>query len=589
MRRMRGWMMVGCLGMFSVVRAAGPAIVVEVSSVNALVEAMSTAGTALGQPQLPPAALHGMLGGAIHAPGLAGLDLARPVQLCIFLPALKPGEGLDDLTPTMAAVLPLQGDGATYSALLGSMFEKAEAVDGVRHLSSDTHPGSLDMVIVGNRAVVGDDPDAVKALQKQIASKAAAGPMVDFAGTLRVKLNMAACTPYVEAGINEMLAAMKEAPMPPEMPMDPIVMLEAERDGLLMLMRELASYSLGLDISADAITCYDRVVPRSGTKTASWVGGLKRPADRYMSALPEGAPLAAVGSGMDVMDQIGEPYADLMERIYAAMGAPMDKMGGVMGEMLRKFKGVYSGDMAWGLVPGADGKSLGMVEMIALGDPDKAIALIDQFYKEFGETAGAAMPGLAIIENPSRTYNGITIRSFAYSVDASKLAAPGMEASMASMKWVDGMQWEMAVVGNELLYTLAPSDVMNAALTRLAKGTKGVPLDQSPAFTRLFPKMQGEPIELHTLSLARLIKLGLAAVPGVDAALVATIPDGGAGIAGYSIVKDGELIGLERVSFDEVKALQVAFPVIGASGPALMKLFGVPVPEIPMAPEAVME
>ena len=157
------------------------------------------------------------------------------------------------------------------------------------------------------------------------------------------------------------------------------------------------------------------------------------------------------------------------------------------------------------------------------------------------------------------------------------------------MGWIDGMAWEMAVVDHALLYTLAASDVMDAALDRLAKGAAaGTRLDRSAAFTQLFPTLQGEPIELHTLSLAGLIKVGLSSIPGVDPALVATIPDGGAGIAGYSIVKDGVQIGFERISFDEIKALQVAFPVIGASGPALMKQFGIPVPGAPATTEVAV-
>ena len=557
-------------------RAAQPAVVVEIESVSALMDAVQTVTTALGQPAPEAPMVHGALGATLKAPGLAGIATDRPVQLYVFLPALSAaGEAFDPtaLAPRTVFVLPLQGDGAVHADAVGAMFPDSEAVGAVTHLSNAAVPGQeLYMVTVGTRRAVGQDLETLQGMQELLSGQGDT-PVVAFPGSARVRLDMQACLPYVEAASAQMLQMMQAEPMPPDMPMNPAKMLEAEVEGLVMLMRELRSYTLGIKVSPSAITIMDRITPMSGTKTASWIAGMTAPTPAYMAAMPENAMLASVGSGMDVMDNIMEPYAEIMGKIYGAMGPPMDQMGPLMRELMMSFKGIYAGDIAMGIVPAASGKGVGFVEVIALADAARAKQIIDEMYAGFNEDWGKAMPGFSMVQLDDRQHDGVTVQAFAYKIEAvtnqSAMAVP-----MMSMKWMEAMRWEMAFVGNDLVYTVGEPEIMDAALDRLKAG--GTSITETEMFTGLFPKTKGTIVEAHTLSLCSTLKSLLGLIPGVDPAALAAIPDNTPGMAGYALTKGGNLIGMDRISLGEITALMQAIPTLGTSMGPVMQQLGIP-------------
>jgi hypothetical protein len=431
---------------------------------------------------------------------------------------------------------------------------------------------------VGKRAALASDQATAEMMSRILAAKSADAPAIVFPGTLRARLDIAACIPFIE-GVKQMTAeTMGQQPMPPNMQMNPSELIDAELDALLMLMGEIRSYTIGITVSPTAINLCDRVTPMSGTKTASWIAGLTAPSPAYVKAIPENAVFASVGSGMNVMDQIAEPYADLLEKIYAAFGEPMNKMGPLMREMMLQFKDTYAGDIAIGFIPAPGGKGLGMVELVAVKDPAKARQLLSEMYGSYNEKWGKAMPGLTLETLPKRQYKGVDIESFTYKVDdlAAQPATPGLPMTPTmSVKWLDGIRWEMAVTGNNLIYTLGTPEIMNAAIDRLKAGT-GSAVNESAAFKKLFPSTSGNVVEYHTWSLCRTARELLAAIPGVPPAVVAAIPSDSPGMAGYSISKGSNLIGLGRISLAEIKAIIEAVPQLAAALPALQSQLGIP-------------
>ncbi len=558
-------------------RAAQPAAVVELESISALISRAGVLSKALGQPQLPPEALTGMLGGVLKAPGLVGIDTAKPVQVYIFLPELGNGATPSDpaaMQPQIAFALPLQGDGKAYSAAVRGMFPDVEAAGSVEHLTNAEMPGQeLYVATVGGRAAVGADLETVEDLRKLLVSQPASKAVIGFPGTVRVRLDMAVCVPFVEAAKGLAGGMLRGQEMPPEVKMDPAAIAEAQLDGWLMLLRELRSYTLGIQITPSAITIYERITPMVGTKTATWIAGMGKPASTYMECLPENAMFASVGSGMNVMDQMAKPCAEIMGKIYGGMGPPMDQMGPVMSEMMTRCVGLFSGDIAMGIVPATSGKGVGFVEVVALADSVKAKKVYADLFASFNDDWGKAMPGVSMVMLPVRNYQGVDIQTFSYKIEAATnqtaMAMPAM-----SMEWMEGLRYEMAFVEDHLVYTCGAPEIMDAALNRLKEG--GTPVDKSAAFTELFPAAKGNIVEVHTLSLCGIVKGLLGVIPGIPESVLAAIPDRTGGVAGYSISRGSNLISFDRISFDEIKAIQEAVPAMAGALPGLMEQFGLP-------------
>lgn len=187
------------------------------------------------------------------------------------------------------------------------------------------------------------------------------------------------------------------------------------------------------------------------------------------------------------------------------------------------------------------------------------------------------MPGLSLAVQPTRMHLGTEIQAFSYAVDPSA-AQPGQPFQPAQLKWMESMRWELAYVGDHLVYAVGGPEVMNDALARLAKGGKS--LAESVAFTRFFPQARGKIVEMHTLSLSTLLTQVMGMLPNVPPALLAAIPTETAGMAGYSMVAQASLIGVDSISISEIKALQSAMPTIGAIVPTLL------MPMVPSGPGA---
>lgn len=564
--------------------AARPAVTVEIESIDNLISDVTTASKTLGQKTMEPAMMRGAIGEALNAPGLVGIDTTKPIQIHVFLPKVKaddPAFTPDKLMPLSAFVLPLSDNGQAFSSAVKSRFPVSKKTGSVHHFSQpatggEEPPQGLYLAALGKRVITSKQPGAAEAALASLKAHGTPSPAVRFPGTVRVYVSIETAATFVETALNQALAMMRKQEMPEEMPMDPFAILDAEGKALLQLMRELRSYTVGIKVSSTTIDVYDRLTPRKGTKTAQWIAGLDSPSAPYLSFLPEGSLFVSVGSGMNVMDQIAEPYCDLLDKIYGAMGPQFNKLGPIMRKWMTELKGMYAGDVVMGVFPLADGKGVGFAEMLAVTDPVKAKTVIDEMYLEFNDSLAGTMPGLKMKTGEAREYKGIEIKAYSYDVDQSAQPTNATPFPMVMPKWIGDMKWEMAFSGNHLIYTMGKTDVMNSMLDALEAPGKSIA--ESASFAKLFPQTKGKVVELHTLSISGIIRRIIASLPEMDPAALASIPKDSEGIAGYSYTAGGNLIGVDRISFSEIKAIMGAVPAIQGAMPAIMSSMGVPVP-----------
>jgi hypothetical protein len=227
-------------------------------------------------------------------------------------------------------------------------------------------------------------------------------------------------------------------------------------------------------------------------------------------------------------------------------------------------KGLYTGRLVLAVVPGPDGKGLGLVELLSVSDPKHVKEVLDRMLERHQEAYDRIMPGFSMQQVGTRTYKGVEIASYRYDV-STNVPMPGMDAAPAQpsmMGLFNGMRWEMAFVDKDLIYTAGDPAVMDATIDRLETG--GVDVTRMPPFSELMPLPKAKPVEVSSISLVKLIKQGLASLPGANPRILATIPDDTGGLAGYTLrLRGGELHTLTRMSYSEIVALQKSLPAVG--------------------------
>lgn len=564
--------------------AAQPAVTLEIESIDKLIADVATVSKTLGQEAMEPAMMRGAVGGMLNVPGLAGIDTSKPVQVHVFLPEVKagdPGFTPDKLIPFAALVLPLSDNGQAFSSAVKSQFPVTKKTGSVHHFSNPGDgemipPQELYLAALGNRVILCKQPGAAEVALASLKASGAPSSAIRFPGTVKAHIDIETAVSFVETAMDQMTAMISEQPVPEEMAMNPAEILDAEAKALIQFMRELRSLTVGIKVSPSSIDFYDRLTPRAGTKTAQWITDLGSPSEQYLSFLPEDALFASVGTGINVIDQIAEPYSELLEKIFGAMGPQFSKLGPVMQEMMVDMKGMYGGDLAMGVIPLKGGSGIGFVEMLAVTDAAKAKEVIDKMYVAFNDSFGESLPGLKMKTEEAREYKGVEIKGYSYDVDAAAQPTNATPLAMPMPEWIDDMKWEMAFSGNNVIYTMGKPEVMNAALDGL--GGPGKSIAKSGSFAKLFPQTKGTVVEFHTLSISGLIREVLAMLPDMDQAALATIAKDSEGIAGYTQAAKGNLIGVDRISFSEIKAIMGAVPAIQGAMPAIISSMGIPMP-----------
>lgn len=529
----------------------------------------------------------------VGVPGLVGVDMTKSVQVHVYLPDVKPDVPEftpDKLAPLVAAVLPLSGDGKAFVSALKSAYPESNKSGNVHHFSRPAGNAAvpskkLYLASHGSKVVIAKQPGAAEMALKGLKAQENNSPVSRFPGTARLYVNVDSAMTFVETVSEIARKEMAKQEMPEEMPMDVKAILDAEVKALIDLMGQLHSYTLGIKISPSSIDFYDRITPKQGTKTAEWIGGLKAPSPAYMSLLPENALLSSVGSGLSIMDQIAEPYGDLLTKIYEAMGPEFSQIAQPMSKWINEFAGMYAGDIAIGVIPVDGGAGVGFVEVIAVTDPAKAKSVIDEMYLSFNESFKGIIPGISMQIGEARKHKGVDVTAYSYKIDpqagqpnATNQTGNAMPTPLPlpMPKWLNDIKWEMAFSGNNLIYTLGNEEVMNKILDTIDSPGKSVA--ESASFVKLFPNAKGNIVEIHTLSISGIIRQLLASVPNMDPQALAQIPADSEGIAGYSQAIKGNLVGLDKISMSEIKAIMGTVPAVQKAMPSIMSSLGVPMP-----------
>ena len=543
----------------AVVRAADLAAIVEVKSLSRLVAEVDAAAGALQMPS-PRAALLSGLDTMLSVPGLAGIDTNKAVYAYVFLPDAS-AAGV--ATPVVLS-LPVTGDGAGYLGAVSKAFDKSEKLGAVSHFSGRVVPlpgAPPDLYVLLNEtvALAGFDAQTVQVVADRIRQDGAA-PLANrvLPGTVRASIDVQAVRPMIEAGLTAAMAGIKQATAGQAAPgaPDASAILNAEGDALLAMLKEVKTFMVGVSAEGTAVDLYTGFTPMPETLTARILAGIKPPSASCQALVPEDALLAVTAGGMDAMDQLIEPYCAMIEKMFAAAGSQAGGLGDVVRRTMVGMKGMYAGDVAAAVTADA-GQGIGFVEVIAVTDGAKAREFMVDTLTRYNELFGGLLPGVKLAMNLPRTHAGTEVLSYVYNIDAAASPAP----QTPFPKLFSAMKGEMAFVGNQMIYAMGPAPVMDAMIDRV-KAAPGQPVTPR-VFSRLFPKQPANPVMSWSVAPLKLLKQALGSVPGANLQMLAMMPDSDSGIAGYSMKTGGEMLGVMRVSLQEVAAIKNSALVIG--------------------------
>jgi len=545
------------------------ALVVELQSLDALFNDVETASAGMkiadGRATLEKSLLQ-----MLHLQDFSALDTAKPVRMYLSQPEQQPGTTAGPNQPPVVVAVPVRGDGADYLEAIGGRFAGHESAGNMHHFSGPAAPGTtvpdLYVNIDNGNAFMGLQEAEVAAIAELAAAGKADAYLGKLPGTVRIGLNMKACSKFVEKGADEAARAAGQAPQQtmPGIKLDPGKMLKAEGDAFVAVISQIESLTLGLSGRENTIDLYGRISPLTGTALEKILKMDREVSTRYMKTVPADALLAVVDGGMHAFDVYADAYMDLMEGIYRGMGPEMEKMSADLRAMMSKVKGLYAGDLSFVVVPRRDGKGVGFMEFVAVKDVAGTKAVMDDMLSVAGGMYTNLLPGFELREEGKRTHRGIEIKTYAYAVEeAGSTNAPSVpNPMMMGMRWLKNMKFEIAYVGNNMIYTFGGPEMMDRAIGILKDGA-GKGLAGTEPFATLVPALKQPPVNAFGLSLLKMAKVALGAMKDADPNLLASIPGGTGGIAGYSLMLDGDQIGVMRISYSEIDGIKTAGARIG--------------------------
>jgi hypothetical protein len=548
-----------------------PGLVFEAKSINALLGASASVDAALGHASSP--VIRERLVGLLHVPNFEGVDRKAPLRVYVFMPDVGTAPEVTGSArgPGVVSAVPVLSRGKPYLRALTDTFkERKKLPDGLLHLQGSMLQGTpaapeLFVAVGKDKVFAGTDADGVRFLSEQFSSGQSDAHLLQVPGTVTLTIHGVNCVPFLEEVFEQQVAMLRQARAnaPSPTPMDPSGMLEAQHGAVLGILGQIKAFGLGLAARERSLDVYTRLAPVAGTETAKFVRDFRQPSEGYFSSVPADSLLSVVTGGMALFDHMAEPYGEFVETLYRGMPAPMNEMGPLIRETIAEMKGLYTGRLALAVVPNPHGKGVGLVELISVNDAARARQVFDRTMERYREAYARILPGFTMETTGVRTYKGAEITSYRYDLSVQSVM-PGLEAPPPPplMSLFKGFRWEIAFVGNDMIYTAGDPAVMDAAIDRLKEG--GVDVTLTPPFSSLMPLPKAKPVEVRGMRLVRLLKQALAALPGANTQLLGTIPDDSGGLAGYTLrLKGGELYTLTRISYSEIIALQKSVPALG--------------------------
>ncbi|MFO7871993.1 MAG: hypothetical protein R6V03_11265, partial [Kiritimatiellia bacterium] len=511
------------------------------------------------------------LGKGLHTADFKGIDTSRSSALYVLIPEIGPNEPPEAILkekPGFVFSASVTGEGKAYLDALSRNLGPGSMIEGVHHYkSAGRAPGSgrdVYVLIRDGRVLLGEEPGAVKEVNQHMSGKTV-DRILKVPGTVKIGLDARACLPMVRGASAQMMKGLKSRNQNPAMPQvkfDTAAIVQAETEMITELLKQLNTLTIGLGADSSRIQISSRLAPFPETDLARALGSLKKPADDYMTILPQDSLYALVGNGMNVLDMFTEPFGDLLQEMYSGMGPQFGKLAKTSRRTMEQMAEMYRGDFAVGVLRGDDGKT-GLVEVFAITDPTKVMDIQEENLKAANEIHEQMKSGLTMVRGTARTYKDIRIQPYVYRQDSSEQSAsPDMPA--LGMGILRKMNWELAFAGENMIYAVGPSSVMNKTIDHFKAGGKSI--TDMPAFRSLFPEFRKKPTEAFSLPLLKLIKGLLSLSPMVQPRQIAILPETDGGIAGYSTKEGNDRVSVTRIDIAELKALKEAGPVLKMLG-----------------------
>ena len=567
--------------------------IIDIKSLDSLFDDAANITTALEQPAARDQ-LAATLAGVLGIQDLAPIDQTRLVRAFILTPAINTLEAGEE--PSGVLVLPVVGAGEPLIAALSKTFSTMTRGDGGLYQFSNRlfqapgQPATIGVILQDDLAYFGESAGDVRRMHQAMLNDRFKSAIPSVPGTLRVGLNMDVLGHRIAGAFNQMGDVMKasQAAGSPTGMMNTGEVLEKEGDALLAVLRGIDDLSISLSAHEAWLTLFTRMTPVADSKLADIIDKTRPPSATYANLFTGDTVAAVAASGIDAFDIILDPYMDFLDTLYAAMGPGMEGMSEAMRAMMNDMLNLYSGDFMLALIPGADGTGASLVEVFAVNDAEATTRFIEKAFATYNDLYGKMMPGMQLKELPQREYEGVTIHAYGYDINAEAMEAnPAMMAAMPGMNVLKNFKWEVAVAGKNLIYVLGQPGAMDATIDRLKTG--GTPITELEPFATLIPNPQGEPVDYFSMGIMSTIKSCLSAVPGMDAATLAQLPDSTGGLAGYSVRRGETLLNLSRLSYDELNLLKTSGETLGTvMMQAMMKgMTATPGGNDAMSPEAM--
>ena len=557
---------------------------IECESITLLLTDMQTVSTALGIP-FSIERTADQLAGMVASPEFAGINTNKPIQ-ALFVVSDSKTETPPDETKTnqpFVLILPMSDNGDLYLKSVGKTYSKCEKQEALNHFSlpPDENTGAqpdLYIAIADGKAVVAPTPANVRLVLESLKSMDVWKTRLSaITGTLKIALDIQPLVAPLESSLKQIETMMKQAPTPaaPGMPVtNPAQIISAEGDILLALMRQMKTYAIGIGIQGNALEISSAFAPIPESELGGMIKNLTPVSDRYLASMPANSFVTMTGSGLQILDIFIEPYGVMLDKIFSAIGPDGAKTGTQMKDLMMSMKGLFSGEYAMGVIPGATPKDMAVIKMTGVKDPVKARKATLDAINIMSSICSNMMPGLSMRVEKSRMSDGVEIIPYTVSYAPESNAMP--QTSMMLLGLMQNSKSEMAIAGKDMIYTMGGPAITEAAIARLKTG--GSRIDTSKVFTTLFPKAEQKVVDVYSIELVKLVKAYIASMPNGDQ-MLPMIPDTNSGLAGYSVVKNNDIIGVARLGLDEMAGIKTALPVIGLMMlPAMMGAGGANAP-----------
>lgn len=550
-------------------------LVIECESISRFLADIKILSDALGL-QLQDAKTERMLADAFSSQGLAGINSNESFMACVII---KHPASDSHATPSKAParsqpvvlILPVTGSGDAYMKSVGKSYGKTAQTRALTHFSQpagEKPTGNPDIYIgiSGKKAVVSPDPDNV---ELTIASLSTLDTwkkhLAAVPGTLRIGIDMPAVIPPVESTMQMITAMIRQMPQQPAAGGSPAManpaqILEAEGDILLAIMKQLKSHSIGIGLNGKAIEINTLTVTAPGSPLAAILGNVTPVSGKYAASMPANALISIVGNGINIIDIFIEPYGNMMEKMFGAMGPGGAAAAKQMKNIVLSMKGTLAGEYAIGVFPGATANDIGLVEMFSVNNPEQFRKTITESIEITSAMYSNIMPGMSMTLGKARASGGVDVLPYTCSYKPASNAIP-QAAMAANLNFFQNYNAEIAFPGKDVIYTMGGGPgMMDAALARQKNG--GARIGDSKAFASLFPRPPSNPASIHSMELAKLIKSFVTSLPNGEQ-LSQMIPDSNSGLAGYSRINGNDIASVTRIGLDEIAGLKNALPAVG--------------------------